>query len=201
MAMKAPVPTVPGPIRVPRALARYDPPVSRREEHEEKELLERLVEQGDVQIAWLEDIDHLLTLILQLLKPPSATTAVLSIEGASMPLTVGGTETVTLTFVDATGAPAAPPTGDGSGLVVTIDSDNGAVATVGPVTSSGDTATATSTGVSAGSYNLIGNVANTSGAALVDDDGTTAFVQPAALADSVTAPPPAQAVTAVLSVS
>jgi hypothetical protein len=163
-----------------------------REEHEERELLRKLVALAQAEMALLLEI-------LGLLRPPlQATTAVL---GVDMPIEVGSTQTVTLTFEDASGNPAAPPTGDGSGIDVTITSDNAAVATVGPVTASGDTATATGTGVSAGSFNYVGVVSNTSGAALVDDDGTTAFVQPANLAETVTAPPPAQATTAVLSAS
>ena len=118
-----------------------------------------------------------------------------------MALTVGSTETVTLTFEDADGNAVAPPAGDGSGLVVTISSDNTAVATVGATTASGDTATAEATGVSVGSFNYTATVANASGADLVDDDGTTAFVQPSPLAETVQAAPPAQAVTGVLSVS
>ena len=49
-----------------------------------------------------------------------------------------------LTFTDASGNPIAPPTGDGSGIVVTFASDNPAV-TVGTATGSGDEATATIT--------------------------------------------------------
>ena len=118
-----------------------------------------------------------------------------------MPLEVGGTTTATLTFEDASGNPATPPTGDGSGLEVVFSSDNTAVATVGAATASGDTATATVTGVSAGTYNLSAVVSNTSGAALLDDDGTTAFVQPSPVSETVTAPPPPQAVTATISVA
>ena len=106
--------------------------------------------------------------------------------------------TATLTFTDANGDPAAPPTGDGSGLVVTFSSDNVAV-TVGTATASGDTATAEITGTDA--FNLSAVVANTSGAALLDDDGVTDFVQPAVLAVAATTPPVPQAVTGVLSVA
>jgi hypothetical protein len=143
----------------------------------------------------IELLEHIIDLLSH---PKQATTAKL---GVTMPLSVGGTTTATLTFVDASGNPAAPPTGDGSGLDVVFTSDNTAVATVGPATASGDTATATVTGVSAGTYNLSAVVSNTSGAALLDDDGTTAFVQPASVAESVSAPPPPQATTATITVA
>lgn len=101
--------------------------------------------------------------------------------------------TATLTFTDSTGAPASPPKGDGTGLSITFASDNPAV-TLGPVTPSGDTATATITGTEA--FNLSATVSNVSGAPLLDDDGVTPFVQPSAIpVAGVTSP---QAVTAVL---
>jgi hypothetical protein len=169
----------------------------RREEHEIEELLEQILARETVALMrFLERIADNTDALVALLSP-TATTAQLTLEGAPMPLDVGATQTATLTYVDATGAAAPAPKGDGSGLVVTITSDNTAVASVGPV--SGDTAWVT--GVSAGSFNLIANVANSSGAALNDDDGLTPFVQPAALADTVVAPPPAQATTGVLSVA
>lgn len=123
-----------------------------------------------------------------------------------MSIPSGGTTPVTLTFVDGTTTPPTPqpaPTGDGSGLVVTIAADN-PVVTIGAVTLSGDTATATATADAVTvdtPFNYSATVANTSGAPLVDDDGVTPFIQPAGLASSVTAaaPPPAQATTAVLS--
>ena len=68
--------------------------------------------------------------------------------------------TATLTFIDASGNPAAPPTGDSSGLVVTFASDNPNV-TLGAATPNGDTATADITGTEA--FNLSVTVANTSG--------------------------------------
>ena len=101
--------------------------------------------------------------------------------------------TATLTFTDSTGAPATPPKGDGSGLSITFASDNPAV-TLGPVSPAGDTATATITGTEA--FNLSAVVANVSSAALLDDDGTTPFVQPTAI--PVAGTTTAQAVTAVL---
>jgi hypothetical protein len=143
-----------------------------RSEREELRLLHEIVE-------LLEDIKALLT--------PQSTTAVLSTQGDLM------ATTATLTFVDSTGAPAAPPKGDGSGLSIAFASDNAAV-TLCPVTPSGDTATATITGTEA--FNLSATVSNVSGAALLDDDGVTAFVQPAPLAVPAGAAP--QAVTAVL---
>lgn len=100
-----------------------------------------------------------------------------------------------LTFTDASGEPIAPPAGDGSGLVVTFESDNPAV-TVGTATGTGDEATATITGTAA--FNLSATVANASGAPLLDDDGVTAFVQPSAIAVAATTPVD-QATTAVLS--
>ena len=159
--------------------------------------------EGDEELHLLREIRDLLILVVAILDEPvpQSTTAIL--KGPAMPVQVGATEPVTLTFVDGAVTPPtdqSPPTGDGSGLVVTIASDNTAVATVGAVTASGDTAVASVTGVSAGSYNLTATVANTSGAALLDNDGVTPFVQPSPLADTVTAPPPAQATTAVLSV-
>jgi hypothetical protein len=147
----------------------------RREEHREIELLERIARNVEAILAVL-------------LTKPSATTAVLSIGGTTM-------STAVLTFTDATGASAAPPNGDGSGLVVTFASDNANV-TVGAATASGDTATAAITGTEA--FNLSATVANTSGAELFDNDGTTAFVQPSPIAVPASTP---QAVTATLSVT
>jgi hypothetical protein len=101
-----------------------------------------------------------------------------------------------LTFTDPTGAPIAPPTGDGSGVVVTFLSDNPAV-TIGSATASGNTATAPITGTAA--FNLSATVANVSGAPLLDNDGVTAFVQPSPFAVAGATTPPDQAVTGVLS--
>jgi len=122
-----------------------------------------------------------------------------------MSIPSGGSTPITVSFVDGTvtpPTPQAPPKGDGSGLVVTITTDN-ALVTIGAVTSSGDTASATATAGDTATdvpFNYSATVANASGVALLDDDGVTAFVQPAALASSVTASvtPPAQATTAVL---
>lgn len=118
-----------------------------------------------------------------------------------MPLTVGGTTTATLTFNDANGDAAAPPTGDGSGLTVTFNSSDVTVATVGPATLDATVYTATVTGVAAGTYSLNAAVENTSGAALTDDDGTTPFVQPAPVSETVGAAAAGQATTAVITVA
>jgi hypothetical protein len=113
-------------------------------------------------------IDLQIARIIELLTP-SATSAVLSTsDQGDIPM---ATEAI-LTF---TPAGAAPPKGDGSGLVVTFASDNPNV-TIGTATASGDTATAPITGTEA--FNLSAVVANTSGAPLLDDDGTTPFNQP-----------------------
>jgi hypothetical protein len=99
-----------------------------------------------------------------------------------------------LTFTESDGVtPGPPPTGDGSGITVTFSSDNPAV-TVGAAARSGDTATAPITGTEA--FNLSAVVANTSGAALLDNDGTTPFVQPTSIPVAATTP---QTTTAVLS--
>lgn len=95
-------------------------------------------------------------------------------------------------FDDDHGDIAAPPAGDGSGLVVTLASDNSAVATVGATTQGTDANgnveyTAPLTFGTDGTFNASATVANTSGADLLDDDGTTAFVQPASVAVSVAA--------------
>ena len=81
-------------------------------------------------------------------------------------------------------------------MVFTSDNPN---VTLGAATPSGDTATAQITGTDA--FNLSALVSNTSGAELLDDDGTTAFVQPTAVPVPSSAPPVPQAVTATLSAS
>lgn len=147
-----------------------------------------------VELQLLEDMlrvlvgiaDNVAGLVAILKQPYQSTSAVL---GVDMP-------TATLTFTDDAGNPAAPPTGDGSGLVVTFASDNPAVS-VGTAAASGDAATAEITGTDA--FNLSATVANASGAPLLDDDGVTAFVAPAPIAVASTTPPAPQAVTAVLS--
>ena len=103
---------------------------------EQTRLLKRLVELGEVEVALLKRI------VAELV--PFAVTAEMSL-GGTMPLTVGGTTTATLGFVDASGDPAAPPTGDGSGLTVTFASNDTDVATVGTATAGTDSAAATAT--------------------------------------------------------
>jgi hypothetical protein len=154
------------------------------------------------EIRLLREIRNLLVRIYQELNPQAVTAVI----GGLMPLTVGGTTTATLGFVDSAGAAAQPPKGDGSGLVVTYTSDNEAVATVSAAALGADAAgngnyTATVTGVSAGTYNLGATVLNTSGAALEDDDGVTGFIQPAPVSESVTASTASQATTAVITVA
>jgi hypothetical protein len=164
-------------------------------ERSEKKLLEALVALTERAVRLLEII------AAELLEPASgAVTAVLSL-GGPMPLTVGGTTTATLTFNDANGEAAAPPTGDGSGLSVTFNSSDVTIATVGTATLDGQTYTAEVTGVAEGSYTLNAAVENTSGAALVDDDGTTAFVQPTAADGTVGEAPAGQAVTATITIA
>jgi hypothetical protein len=154
------------------------------------------------EVRLLREIRTLLGRIYDELNPSAVTATI----GGLMPLTVGGTTTATLGFVDAAGAAAAPPTGDGSGLVVTFTSDTPAVATVGTAVAGTDAAgngnyTATVTGVSAGDYNLGATVLNASGAALEDDDGVTAFIQPAPVPGTVTASTTNQATTAVITIA
>lgn len=102
-----------------------------------------------------------------------------------------------LTFVDSNGTPTTPPEGDGSGLLIDFTSDNPAI-TIGEATPVGNTAVAPITGT--GTFDLGATVANESGAPLNDDDGTTAFVEPTSVSETITPPPPGQAVTAVLSI-
>jgi hypothetical protein len=168
--------------------------MSRRGEREEIEILENLEAIAVGQSIILESINANLARLVAALAP-FATTATLSIQGdPSMP-------DLTLTFVDATGTPAAPPAGDGTGLNVTFSSDG--TTTVGVGVAAGDTVVAPLTVVDDGSVsNLTAIVSNVSGAALLDDDGSTPFVQPPAFAFTAPAPPPpAQATTATLSVA
>jgi len=131
--------------------------------------------------------------------PPSnqATTGTVSVRNSqgetSMAITVDSTgQNLVFQFDDDHGDIAAPPTGDGSGLVVTLTSDNAAVATVGSTTAGTDANgnaeyTAPLTFGVDGTFNGGATVANTSGAALLDDDGVTAFVQPATTSVTVAA--------------
>jgi hypothetical protein len=145
------------------------------------------------EVRLLREILDRLTQIVALLSPAQSTTAILYIQ--LYPPIGGIMSNAVLTFTDATGAPIAPPTGDGSGLVVSFSSSNPAV-TIGTAVGSGDTATAPITGTEA--FTLAALVANTSGAPLLDNDGVTPFVQPAPISVAATTPPD-QAVTAVLS--
>jgi cytoskeletal protein RodZ len=122
---------------------------------------------------------------------------------STMSLTVDQSGNATLAFEDDKGDVTGPPPGDGSGLVVVIGSDNGAVATVGPTDSATDSAgngnyVATVTPVAEGTFNLTASVANSSGAPLTDADGTTAFTQPANLEVTILA---GQAAGAALSIA
>jgi hypothetical protein len=153
----------------------------RRHEHDDDE--------EEILTAILIVLENIYTLLIQ---QSQSTTAKLSIGEQSM------ATTATLTFTDNSGANQPAPTGDGSGLVVTFSSDVSTV-TIGAATQgSGDTFTAPITGTDA--FNLSAEVANSSGATLLDDDGVTPFVQPPSIAVPA-GTPPAQATTAVLSVS
>jgi hypothetical protein len=171
--------------------------VTRRQEHEEIEILENLEAIAVGQSILLESINANLAALVALLTPPveQAVTANLYVnQGVPMP-------DLTLTFVDATGTAAAPPKGDGTGLNVAFSSDG--TTTVGAGVASGDTVVAPLTVVDDSSVsNLTAVVSNVSGAVLLDDDGVTPFVQPPAFAFTAPAPPPpAQATTATLSVA
>lgn len=113
--------------------------------------------------------------------------------------------TLTLDFVDAAGASAPAPTGDGSGLVVTFATDG--TSTVGAAVAGTDASgnvnySTTITDADDGTTsNLSAVVANTSGAALMDDDGTTAFIQPPSVVFTASSAPSTQATTGVLTIS
>lgn len=99
-------------------------------------------------------------------------------------LTVDSAGNAKFQFDDDHGDIVGPPQGDGSGIVVTFSSDNPSVASLAnPVGVAGTDAnglpqfTAPLTFGVDGTFNLSAEVTNESGAALVDDDGTTAFVQ------------------------
>jgi hypothetical protein len=122
--------------------------------------------------------------------PPKSSGAVkavlvVKVKGASpMALNVDDTTgDIVLTFEDDKDDVTGPPPGDGSGLVVTFASDNAAVCTLGAavLSADGQSYSAPATPASEGSFNASAVVANTSGAALTDADGTTPFVQPTAV--------------------
>lgn len=127
--------------------------------------------------------------------PNPGITGVLTVQGGQSPmaLTVDDkTGALVLSFEDDHGDAVSPPPGDGSGLVVTITSDNPAVCTVGAAAPSVDAAgnvtyAAPAAPVAEGSFNAGAVVANQSGAELFDADGTTVFVQPSSIAVPVSA--------------
>lgn len=101
-----------------------------------------------------------------------------------MPVAIGDTSTLTFAFTPAGGTPP----GDSGGISVTFASDNTSVATVGDTTVDSDgTYSTTVSWVGPGSVNLTALVANTDGTELFDADGTTDFVQPPALAETIEA--------------
>ena len=102
-----------------------------------------------------------------------------------------------LGFTDDKNDPTGPPAGDGSGLTVTFASDDAAVATPGTAVAGTDAAGNVNyeapIAVSAeGSFGLSCVVGNASGAELLDDDGTTPFVQPQSITVPVSAGQAAQ---------
>lgn len=137
----------------------------------------------------IELLTQIRDLLRHLVAESQTTTSYLATERSTM------ATTAILTFTTASGTPNPPPTGDGSGIEVNFTSDNPAV-TLGAATLSGNTATAPITGTEA--FNLSASVANTSGVALVDNDGVTPFIQPTAIPVAAVAE---QTTTAVLSVS
>lgn len=98
-------------------------------------------------------------------------------------LTVDAAGVAKFQFDDDKGDIVGAPQGDGSGIVVAFASDNPAVvsgyseATEGTDENGLAQWTATPTVVADGDFNVSASVSNTSGAPLVDDDGSTAFVQ------------------------
>jgi len=170
--------------------------------HEEREEVGLLREIRDLLCQYLATIADDLAAVLALLSAtPQATTGKLSLIVSKGRTTM---TTLELDFTDGSTDQAAP-TGDGSGLVVTFSSDG--TTSVGSAVAGTNSAgfvnyTAPLTVVDDGSVsNLTAVVANTSGAALLDNDGVTPFVQPPAFAFTAPAAPPAQATTATLSVT
>jgi hypothetical protein len=127
--------------------------------------------------------------------------------GGTMGLTVDttpGSESVTFTFDDDHGNPTNGPTGDGSGVQVSLSSAN-TLTSVGAVVVGSDaagnptfTAPITVTTTVPGTAEFAGSVANLSGAPLLDDDGITPFVQPTNVTVPITA---GAAVTGALGVA
>ena len=167
-----------------------------RVSRDERELLKLLV------LLLREAVGFLEIIAAELAPSPPTDMAVEAVTGGLMPVDVGGTTTATTVFQDNNGDPAAAPTGDGSGLSVTYNVSDITIATVGPATLQGDGSyQATITGVAEGTYTLNTAVENTSGIALLDDDGATPFIQPAAVDGTVGAAPAGQAVTAVTTIA
>src|SRR5580704_17068022 len=131
--------------------------MSRRGEREEIEILENIEAIAVGQSILLESINANVAGLVAALAP-FATTATLSIQGdPAMP-------NLTATFVDSTGAEAAPPKGDGSGLVVTGASDGTTTVGAFALGTDPDTVVAPLTVVDDGTVsNLPVTVANVSG--------------------------------------
>lgn len=163
--------------------------------HELQEELDQLGKQG-----WLLVAEHDEKLIfVRPIAPPApppdtrqAVTGTVSIvtptttsegESTMAQLTVDAAGVAKFQFDDDKGDIVGAPQGDGTGIVVSFVSDNPAVVSgYGPATEGVDANgapqwTASPTVVADGDFNLSASVANTSGAPLVDDDGSTAFVQ------------------------
>lgn len=171
------------------------------ERHEQQRLEEELNRQGKEGYLLIETAGHHAVYVrtIEPVPPPppvkQATTGRVSVvpnpttEGAPpMALTVDAAGVAKFQFEDDKGdLDVAPLTGDGSGIVVSFSSDNPAVVSgyddaVQGVDANGTPQwTANPTVVADGSFNLSATVANTSGADLTDNDGTTEFVQPAAV--------------------
>jgi hypothetical protein len=171
---------------------RWPRPPRGRQDTEILESIEALAQQ---QLVLLEQIAASTALTAKNTTPPPpafARSARLTVKGDSkMGLNVDSTgQNAVLTFEDDKGDVVAPPPGDGSGLVVDITSTG--VITLGAAELVTDPAgvvpayyAAPISITGAGEFTLSATVANTSGAALTDADGTTPFVQPAPLTDTV----------------
>lgn len=177
----------------------YEYKVREQDRHTERahELQDELNELGKQ--GWLLVAEHDEKLILvRPLAPPSppvtrqAVTGTVSVvtptttsegESTMAQLTVDAAGVAKFQFDDDHGDIVPAPAGDGTGIVVSFVSDNPAVVSgYGPATEGVDANglpqwTASPTVVADGDFNLSASVANTSGAPLVDDDGSTAFVQ------------------------
>ena len=163
--------------------------------HELREELNQLGREGWLLIT---DYEEKLILARPLASPRQAVSGRVTVEAASpdqqgeppMPqLTVDSAGNAKFQFDDDHDDIVGPPQGDGSGIVVTFSSDNPSVASLAnPVGVAGTDANGLpqflaplTFGVD-GTFNLSAEVTNESGAPLVDDDGTTAFVQAPAVA-------------------